>query len=81
MDFKTLFKLNNYNVHLKKINTTEAERIFNEFKGKLTQKFATLTSDELIFAERKKTKCLATLKKLGKTKDELFKAVAELKDK
>ena len=64
MDFKTLFKLNNYNVHLKKINTTEAERIFNEFKGKLTQKFATLTSDELIFAERKKNEMLGYIEKI-----------------
>ena len=36
------------------MNTTEAEGKWKEFKNKLKQKFATLTDDDLLFAERKK---------------------------
>ena len=36
------------------MNTTEAGGKWTEFKGKLKQKFATLTDDDLLFAEGKK---------------------------
>ena len=79
MDFKTLFKLKINNLIKNKMNTTEAEGARNAFKGKLKQKFATLTDDDLMFAEGKKEEMLGNLeKKLGQTKEQIKKAVAEL---
>ena len=48
-------------------------------KGKLKQKFALLTDDDLMLAEGKKEELLGRLQiKLGKTKEELQKIVANL---
>ncbi len=45
---------------------------WNELKGKLKQKYANLTDDDLIFAEGKEDELLGRLeKKLGKTQEEL----------
>jgi uncharacterized protein YjbJ (UPF0337 family) len=56
------------------MNTTEAKGNWNEQKGKLKQKFANLTDDDLMFAEGKKDEMLGKLQiKLGKTKEELHK--------
>jgi uncharacterized protein YjbJ (UPF0337 family) len=45
---------------------------WNEIKGKLKQKYATLTDDDLTFAEGKEDELYGRLqKRLGKTKDEL----------
>lgn len=59
------------------MNTTEAKGNWNEQKGKLKQKFAYLTDDDLMFAEGKKDEMLGNLqKKLGKTKEELHKIMS-----
>jgi len=61
------------------MNTTELKGNWNEQKSKLKQKFATLTDDDLMFAEGKKEEMLAKLQiKLGKTKEELHKIIATL---
>jgi len=54
------------------MNTTEMKGNWNEQKGKLKQKFANLTDDDLLFEEGKKDEMLGRLQiKLGKTKEEL----------
>jgi uncharacterized protein YjbJ (UPF0337 family) len=59
------------------MNTTELKGNWNEQKGILKQKFATLTDDDLMFAEGKKDEMLGKLqKKLGKTKEELHKIMS-----
>ncbi len=45
------------------MNTTEMEGNWNEMKGKLKQKFATLTDDDLLFAEGKKDEMMGRLEK------------------
>ena len=40
------------------MNTTELKGTWDEQKGKLKQKFATLTDDDLLFAEGKKEEML-----------------------
>jgi len=48
-------------------------------KGKLKQKFAVLTDNDLMFEEGKKDEMFGKLqKKLGKTKEELHKIIAGL---
>ncbi len=60
-------------------NTTELKGNWNEQKGKLKQKFATLTDNDLMFAEGKKDEMLGRLqKKLGKTKEELHDLISKL---
>ncbi len=61
------------------MNTTEAKGNWNEQKGKLKQKFASLTDNDLMFAEGKKDEMLGKLQvKLGKTKEEMHKILTEL---
>ncbi len=61
------------------MNTTEVKGNWNEQKGKLKQKFATLTDNDLMFAEGKKEEMLGRLQtKLGKSKDELHKIISDL---
>lgn len=61
------------------MNTTELEGNWEELKGKLKQKFATLTDDDLLFAEGKKEEMLGKLQiKLGKTKEELHKIISSI---
>lgn len=61
------------------MNTTEMAGNWKEQKGKLKQKFATLTDDDLLFAEGKKDEMMGRIqKKLGKTKDELHQIIASL---
>ncbi len=61
------------------MNTTQLEGNWNEVKGKLKQQFATLTDDDLMFTEGKKDEMIGRLQiKLGKTKEEMHKIVAEL---
>jgi uncharacterized protein YjbJ (UPF0337 family) len=51
-------------------------------KGKLKQKYADLTDDDLLFVEGKEDELLGHLeKKLGKTKDELSDTIEELQSK
>ncbi|MBN1767820.1 MAG: CsbD family protein [Prolixibacteraceae bacterium] len=61
------------------MNTTELSGNWNEQKGKLKQKYATLTDNDLLFAEGKKEEMLGRLQtKLGKTKEELHKIISSL---
>jgi len=58
------------------MNTTEVKGNWNEQKGKLKQKFATLTDNDLMFEEGKKDEMFGRLQiKLGKTKEELQKVI------
>jgi uncharacterized protein YjbJ (UPF0337 family) len=61
------------------MNTTELKGNWNVQKGKLKEKFAMLTDDDLLFAEGKKDEMLGKLQiKLGKTKDDLRKLIESL---
>ena len=61
------------------MNTTEAKGNWKYQKGKLIQKFAILTDDDLLFAKGKKEEMFGRLQiKLGKTKEELHKIIASL---
>lgn len=61
------------------MNTTELKGKWEEQKGKLKQKFAELTDDDLLFAEGKKDEMLGKLQiKLGKSKEELHKIIEAL---
>ena len=52
---------------------------WNEQKGKLKQKFAALTDNDLLFAEGKEDEMLGRLQiKLGKTKEELHAIIEAL---
>jgi uncharacterized protein YjbJ (UPF0337 family) len=61
------------------MNTTEIKGNWNEQKGKLKQKFAALTDDDLMFEDGKQDEMLGKLQiKLGKTKEELSNIIAGL---
>ena len=52
---------------------------WNEIKGKMKQKYADLTDDDLLFAEGKEEELLGRLQqRTGKTKEELRKDIEEL---
>ena len=52
---------------------------WNEIKGKLKQKYGTLTDDDLTFAEGKEDELYGRLqKRLGKTKDELRREIESI---
>ena len=62
---------------IKKMNTKETKGNWNELKGKLKQKFATLTDNDLMYEEGKRDEMLGKLQiKLGKTKEELNKILS-----
>lgn len=61
------------------MNTIDAKGNWNEQKGKLKQRFAMLTDNDLMFAEGKKDEMIGRLQiKLGKTKEEILKVIASL---
>jgi len=61
------------------MNTTEQKGNWNEQKGKLKQKFAILTDDDLLLIDGKKDELLGRLQvKLGKSKEELHKIIEAL---
>ena len=61
------------------MNSTELKGNWEEQKGKLKQKFATLTDNDLLFAECKKEEMMGKLQiKLGKSKEELHKILSDL---
>ena len=61
------------------MNATELKGNWKEQKGKLKAKFAALTDNDLLFAEGKQEEMLGRLQiKLGKTKEELHKLLADL---
>jgi uncharacterized protein YjbJ (UPF0337 family) len=52
---------------------------WDELKGKLKQKYAKLTDDDLLFVEGKENELLGRLeKKLGQTKEEIRKLIEKL---
>jgi len=52
---------------------------WNETKGKLKQKFADLTDDDLLLVEGKQDELLGRLqKKMGKTKEEVEDLISKL---
>ena len=60
-------------------NSTELKGNLNEQKGRLKQKFATLTDNDLLYAEGKKDEMMGKLQiKLGKTKEELEELISGL---
>lgn len=64
---------------IKKMIKTEMKGNWNEQKGKLKQKFAILTDNDLMYAEGKKDEMMGKLQiKLGKTKEELYKLLLDL---
>ena len=64
---------------MNKMNTTELKGNWDEQKGKLKQKFAALTDNDLLFVEGKKDEMMGKLQiKLGKTKEELHKIIQAL---
>ncbi|HEY4618412.1 MAG TPA: CsbD family protein [Flavobacterium sp.] len=53
-------------------NSTEIKGNYNELKGKLKQKFADLTDDDVLFEEGKEDETWGKLQqKLGKTEKEI----------
>ena len=57
-------------------NSKEIKGNWNEFKGKLKQKFADLTDDDLLYEEGKEDEMWGKLQqKLGKTEKEINKAL------
>lgn len=62
-----------------KMDTTGLKGNWEEIKGKLKQKFAILTDNDVLLLEGKKEEMLGRLQiKLGKTKEELQKIISEL---
>ncbi len=60
-------------------NLTELKGNWNETKGKLKQQFALLTDDDLLLVEGKQDELLGRLQtRLGKTKEEVRKLIADL---
>jgi uncharacterized protein YjbJ (UPF0337 family) len=61
------------------MNKTEAKGNWNEFKGNLKKKFATLTDNDLMFEEGQRDEMLGKIQiKLGKTKEEMKDIVSGL---
>jgi uncharacterized protein YjbJ (UPF0337 family) len=61
------------------MNTLGIKGNWNEQKGKLKQKFAQLTDDDLLLVEGKHDELLGRLQiKLGKSKEEVEKIIADL---
>ena len=57
----------------------EIKGTWNEVKGKLKQKYAQLTDDDLLFVEGKDDELVGRLQKaLGRTKEEIRAEIAEL---
>lgn len=67
------------NQPIKIMTKLELKGSWNETKGKLKQKYADLTDDDLLFAEGKEDELLGRLeKKTGKTKQELRDTIQNL---
>jgi len=61
------------------MNSTEVKGTWNEKKGKLKQKFAVLTDNDLMFDEGRKEEMFGKLQIiLGKSKEELHKIFSSL---
>ncbi|MBC5863725.1 CsbD family protein [Flavobacterium sp. F-328] len=56
------------------MNTTELKGNWNELKGKLKQKYADLTDDDLLYEEGKEDELFGRLQqKIGQTKEQITK--------
>ncbi|MDI5889229.1 MULTISPECIES: CsbD family protein [Flavobacterium] len=61
------------------MNSIELTGNWEEQKGKLKQRFAALTENDLLFTEGKKEEMLKKLQiKLGKTKEEILKIIQSI---
>ena len=61
------------------MNKLEMKGNWNTLKGKLKQKYADLTDDDLLFIEGKEDELLGRLqKKTGRTKEELVEEINKL---
>ncbi|MGE7773318.1 CsbD family protein [Chitinophaga sp. NPDC101104] len=61
------------------MNSLQLKGAWNEIKGKLKQKYADLTDDDLTYTEGKEDELLGRLQqKLGKSKEEVKKLIDEL---
>jgi uncharacterized protein YjbJ (UPF0337 family) len=61
------------------MNTLSMKGNWNEIAGKLKQKYANLTDDDLLFKEGKEEELVGRLQqKLGTTKEEVRKLIAKL---
>ncbi|MHC1690511.1 MAG: CsbD family protein [Bacteroidales bacterium] len=61
------------------METLELKGNWNEQKGKLKQKFAILTDNDLMFEDGKEDEMLGKIQiKLGKTKEEIKKIISRL---
>ncbi|MGE5395291.1 MAG: CsbD family protein [Candidatus Saccharibacteria bacterium] len=61
------------------MNRTIMKGNWNEFKGKLKQKYANLTDDDLTFSEGKEDELIGRLQtKLGKSNEEIRRILSEL---
>jgi uncharacterized protein YjbJ (UPF0337 family) len=61
------------------MNSSEIKGNWNEQKGRLKQRFAILTENDLLFEQGKKDEMLGKLQiKLGKTKEELMRIISGL---
>jgi uncharacterized protein YjbJ (UPF0337 family) len=60
------------------MNKLQIKGNWNEIKGKLKQKFADLTDDDLTFVEGKEDEMLGRLQqRLGKSEEEIRRAIEE----
>jgi len=60
------------------MNKLQIKGNWNEIKGKLKQKFADLTDDDLTFVEGKEDEMLGRLQqRLGKSEEEVRRAIEE----
>ena len=61
------------------MNTLKLKGNWNESAGKLKQKYANLTDDDLLFKEGKEEELLGRLQaKVGKTKEQLRKIISKI---
>ena len=61
------------------MTTLQLKGNWNEMKGKLKQKYAQLTDDDLTFVEGKEDELLGRMQqRLGKSKDDLRREIEEL---
>jgi len=61
------------------MNVSEVKGTWNEQKGKLKQRYAVLTDNDLLYDEGRREEMYGRLQeKLGKTKEELHKIIQDL---
>jgi len=61
------------------MDTTALKGKWNEVKGKLKQKYANLTDDDLLFVEGKEDELYGRIQqRVGKSKEEVKKMIADL---